>query len=108
MVNLPREQLKLVQAILSVHIPEFEVWAFGSRVTGHAKPYSYLDLVIRTDRPLPIERMALLKDALVESNLPIKVDVLDWSTTSESFRDIIHRNHVVIASAQDTASAKSC
>lgn len=89
----------MVREILAEHVPRFEVWAFGSRARGNAKPYSDLDLAIITDRPLPIEIDARLADAFAESDLPWKVDVLDWATTQESFRRIIERDRVVVQRA---------
>jgi predicted nucleotidyltransferase len=85
-----------VKRILTQYVPEYTVWAFGSRVTGPAKTYSDLDIAILTDQPLSLERMATINDAFDESDLPIRVDVVDWASTSASFREIIRRNYVVI------------
>ncbi len=75
-----------VRDILARHVPGHEVWAFGSRVTGGARSYSDLDL-------------AVLTEAFAESNLPWRVDIVDWATTGESFRRIIERVHVVVQRA---------
>lgn len=48
-VTITEEELRIVDAILTEHVPDAAVWAFGSRVTGRARPYSDLDLVIETD-----------------------------------------------------------
>lgn len=88
--------LDAVQRILQTHVPQHEVWAFGSRVNGAAKPYSDLDLVIITQQPLPLDVLGALEDAFAESDLPWRVDVVDWACTSESFRDIIQQNKLVI------------
>ncbi len=78
-----------VRRILQKQVPEWAVWAFGSRVMGNAKPYSDLDLVVMTDQPLSLARMADLKAAFDESDLPFRVDIVDWAATSPAFRDII-------------------
>lgn len=85
-----------VKRVLKECVPEYTVWAFGSRVTGTEKTYSDLDLAILTDRPLSFERMATIRDAFDESDLPIRVDIVDWAATSASFRDIILKNYVEI------------
>lgn len=85
-----------VGRILSQCIPEYTVWAFGSRVTGKAKPYSDLDLVILTEQPLTLQSMASIMDAFDESDLSIRVDVVDWAAASLSFRELIKQNYVVI------------
>ena len=86
----------VVCRILSQCIPEYTVWAFGSRVTGNVKPYSDLDLVILTEQPLTLQSMASIMDAFDESDLSIRVDVVDWAAASLSFRELIKQNYVVI------------
>jgi len=82
--------------ILKTHVPEYAVWAFGSRVTGKAKPYSDLDLAIITDQPLSLAAMAVIKEAFDDSNLPIRVDVVDWASTDKVFQNIIRENKIVV------------
>lgn len=99
-IDISPEQWAIVQSILQEHVPDLAVWAFGSRVKGTAKPYSDLDIAIITDQPLPLQKMAALRDAFSESDLPWKVDVVDWAATSLSFRKIIERERVVVQRAQ--------
>jgi predicted nucleotidyltransferase len=101
LIELAEIDRGIVQTILRDHVPELEVWAFGSRATHSAKPYSDLDLALITTTPLPLSRMADLNYAFESSDLPIKVDVVDWATTSSHFRGIISANKVVIQSRQD-------
>lgn len=95
-IDLLPQDLKIVCEILKTHAGNYAVWAFGSRVKGNAKKYSDLDLVIMTNHPLSFSKMAILKEAFDESNLPIRVDIVDWADTSETFRKIIEQNKVVI------------
>ena len=97
-IDIAPDHLRIVTDILSRHVPRHPVWAFGSRATGTAKPYSDLDLAIITDRPLPLSTQAALANAFSESDLPWSVDVVDWSTTSDAFRKIIARDKVVLQS----------
>lgn len=90
----------MVQRILEAHVPQYEVWAFGSRATRTAKKYSDLDLAIITDAPLSLAKVADLEAAFDESDLPIKVDIVDWAATAEYFREIIRRTSVVVKSAE--------
>ena len=82
--------------ILKALVPEYPVWAFGSRVKGTAKTYSDLDLAIITDQPLSLTKMATLKEAFDESTLSIRIDTVDWAATSEAFRKIIEQDKVVV------------
>ena len=90
------DHLKIVQDILSTHVPDRQVWAFGSRVTGKARETSDLDLAIMGDSPLEFESLAALRDAFSESRIPYKVDVVDWATISATFREMIGKNKVLI------------
>ena len=87
---------KIVRDILHKHVPQYEVWAFGSRAKGKAKPYSDLDLAIISDTPLSLETTAAMAEEFSESDLPWRVDVVDWATTSESFRKIIELEKIVL------------
>lgn len=95
-LDIHPSHLKIVQDILWRYLPEYEIWAFGSRVKSTAKPYSDLDLAVITEQPLSLLTCANLSEAFSESDLPWKVDVVDWAATSTSFRRIIEREKVVI------------
>jgi len=107
MVEQPKIDLtpwdwELVKRILSKCIPEYEVWAFGSRAKSKAKPYSDLDLAVISEQALPLATMADLRESFDDSDLTIKVDVVDWATTSESFRKIIKESRVVVQIGSET------
>lgn len=95
-IDIRPEHWQIVRGILQKHVPDHEVWAFGSRAKWTAKEYSDLDLAVITEQPLPLSVSANLKDDFSESDLPWKVDVVDWAVTSESFQDLIRQMHVVV------------
>ena len=95
-VDLNPNHLATVEAILAEHVPECEVRAFGSRATWTARDYSDLDLAVVGEGPLDWRTLSRLKEAFEESDLPMRVDVLDWHATSESFREVIERDYVVL------------
>ena len=98
-LSIMPSHLAMVRVILSTHVPTHEVWAFGSRVTGSAKEFSDLDLVVIGEKPLSIAVHANLMDEFSESDLPYKVDVIDWATTDAAFRQIIQCSSVVVQRA---------
>src|SRR3990167_10843625 len=75
-IDVRPDQWRIVRDILQKHVPHLEVWAFGSRVKGNAKPYSDLDLAIISLQPLPMTVSAALADDFSESDLPWRVDVV--------------------------------
>lgn len=89
-------ELTLVQSILNTWLPTREVRMFGSRARGKPKPYSDLDLVIMGDTPLPLSTLGQLQDAFASSDLPWRVDVVDWASTSPEFQSHIadHSVHI--------------
>ena len=97
-LDLPQKYLEQVQALLRAHVPHAEVWAYGSRVSGGGHAASDLDLVLRNPQNLQEESSALdeLKEAFTESNLPIRVDIMDWARIPASFHREIERAHVVV------------
>ncbi len=96
LLDIRPDHLQIVRDILQKHVPQYEVWAFGSRAKWTAKEYSDLDLCIVSDKPLSFSVLGAMGEDFSESDLPWKVDVVDWATTSPSFRKIIERDKVVI------------
>lgn len=83
------DHLRMIQHILSQHIPNQSVIAFGSRVKGTAKKTSDLDLCIMGEQSLPFATLAHLRDAFSLSSIPYQVDIIEWATVSPEFQDII-------------------
>ena len=100
MIDLNPKHFEIVQHILAKHVPGSEVRAFGSRVKWTAKDYSDLDLAVVGSKPLTLRQGRQLAEAFEESDLPIRVDVLDWHTISEKFKRIIAEEYEVIQGAE--------
>lgn len=100
MIDLPENQLQIVKEILAKHVPQYTVWAFGSRVGGRVKPHSDLDLAIVSDHPLELNVLGSLREAFEESDLPIRVDVVDWATITDEFRKVIQQRYEVMQGAK--------
>jgi predicted nucleotidyltransferase len=87
---------KIIQNIFDKYIPNFEVWAFGSRARFTQKPFSDLDIAVINNVPIELSKMADLHNAFTDSDLPYKVDIVDWQNTAKDFQDLIRLDHVVI------------
>nr|VFK39877.1 MAG: nucleotidyltransferase substrate binding protein, HI0074 family [Candidatus Kentron sp. TC]VFK57188.1 MAG: nucleotidyltransferase substrate binding protein, HI0074 family [Candidatus Kentron sp. TC] len=101
-LDIEPRHLAIVLDILRRHVPRHEVRAFGSRVVGGARPHSDLDLVIMTETPLPFALMGALREGFTKSDLPWRVDIVDWATTNTAFREFIERDGVVIEAPEFT------
>lgn len=84
------EHRRIVLDVLDTHMPAgAAVWVFGSRANGRARRYSDLDLAIDAGRRLTIDETAVLREAFDESDLPYRVDIVDWQAISPGFRNLI-------------------
>ena len=95
-VDLRPDHWDIVRSALRQHVPDREVLVFGSRATWTAKEYSDLDLAIMGEEPLSLRVVSALDQALGESDLPFKVDIVEWATIDEGFRRIVRGHGVVV------------
>lgn len=76
-VALSPEQLREVRQIIAQVLPGAQVWVFGSRATGKARPFSDLDLLLTQPAKLNWAQRAALTDGFEASRLPFRVDVVE-------------------------------
>jgi len=95
-LKLDSHHLALLRELLQAHVPQIQVWAYGSRVSGGAHEGSDLDLVLRNPSKLSAscEGWSALKEALEQSALPVLVDVHDWAHLPAEFHRNIEREYV--------------
>jgi predicted nucleotidyltransferase len=89
-INLSQAELAIVRAILGTRLPQgTRAWVFGSRATAAAQRYSDLDLALEGEKRLSPDVLGDIAEALSESDLPYKVDVVDLRSVDPTFRAII-------------------
>lgn len=92
-IDLRPDHAKIVHEIIARHLPAgVSVRVFGSRAKWTAKPHSDLDLALKGKQPLPRSMLVDLAEAFSESDLPFRVDVVDWHTVAPSFQAVIDRD----------------
>lgn len=96
MIYLDDANLEIVKKILKKWTPDKKVLVFGSRVKGNIKPHSDLDLCIMNKEPLTFETLAYLKEAFSESDIPIRVDIVEWANITPAFQAVIKSCYEVI------------
>ena len=69
---------------------------FGSRATGRARRYSDLDLAIDAGRRLTRRGLDAAR-GVRGSDLPYRVDIVDWHAIDERFRRLIEAERVALA-----------
>lgn len=91
-IDLKPDYLKTVKEILNKYLPDCEVWVFGSRVRKKHHPYSDLDLLLHRKTPISLLTLSHLSEDFAESDLPFRIDLVDWHRITEEFRNSI-REH---------------
>ncbi len=89
MIDISEKDRRIILDVLTRLVPGVRAKAFGSRVHGRAKPWSDLDLALISDAPIPPETMMRIRLELSDSDLPWRVDVLDWGEVDDSFRAVV-------------------
>lgn len=93
--------LEMLKDLLKKYVPNAEVWAYGSRVTGSGHEGSDLDVVLRNGDNLSaeVDGWLDLTEAVQQSSLPILLDIHLWATLPEAFHRNIEDAFVVIQAA---------
>ena len=97
-VDIAPKHLQMISAVLAERLPDTEVWAYGSRVTGCSWRYSDLDLVAVGNQAICATLKEDVLDELSETLVPYIVDLKDWHTIPKHWRDEILRCYAVIHS----------
>ena len=107
-VDISPDHREIVWRVLAELLPtSAQIWVFGSRATGRARRYSDLDLVIDAGRRLTLDETAMLREAFEESDLPYRVDLVDWQAIDDRFRRLIgdERQPLIETGRPDTATS---
>jgi uncharacterized protein len=84
----PGEMEAFIQKSIAKHLDMDKtlVFVFGSRADGHAKPYSDYDIGLYAESPIDWSAMAKISEELEESDLPVTVDLVDFSKVTSDFK----------------------
>jgi predicted nucleotidyltransferase len=86
-LDLREDHADIVRGVLRAYLPHgARAYVFGSRAHGEARRYSDLDLALEWEQPLGFDLMSEIAEALSESDLPYKVDIVDLMTVDRDFR----------------------
>jgi uncharacterized protein len=88
-IDLAPEHLALVRDILKNKLPNVPAFAFGSTNGNTLRKHADLDVALLPNQPIDWRVMADLREAFQDSSLPIRVDVIDWTTCTEDFKGAI-------------------
>ncbi len=67
---------------------------FGSRARGDARRASDIDLALVAGQPVAAADMAALREALEESQVPFRIDLIDYASAPAHLRAAIDREGI--------------
>ncbi len=85
------EQMEaVIQQVVAKHVDVNTslVFLFGSRAEGQSRLSSDYDVGLYGRHPVSLMTMAKIKDELEEYPFPVDVDVVDFATVSEGFKQL--------------------
>ena len=108
-LHLQPKHRQVLAALLREHLPDVEVWAYGSRVNGRSHDGSDLDLVLRGPglKEIPVGNVADFEEAVRESRIPFLVEARDWARLPERFHREIRRKHAMLVPLGTTKAARA-
>lgn len=88
------QAITTIRAIVRNHLPDpsYRVFLFGSRATGTARKFSDVDVGILGKKSVPGHVVEYIREDLENSNIPYIVDIVDFTTTDPSFRNLAMQN----------------
>lgn len=98
MGRMPREEiLKMVKRVVFAEIGEYpaKVYLFGSWARGEEHRSSDIDIAVELPGEAPAGVLVRLREALEESTVPYRVDVVDLAEAVVELADKVRKEGVV-------------
>ena len=81
--------------IIHDKLPDCKVYLYGSRARGDYQPESDIDLAIDNGKPIGFKVLASLLGEFEETNIPLKVDLIDLNDLDENFKKQVQKEMVL-------------
>ena len=86
------ENIKELKTFLRDTFPDTKIFLFGSRARGDASSHSDIDIAIKAEVSIG-EKLAEVRFAIEESQIPWKVDIIDLSQAAY-LQEVIEREGI--------------
>jgi predicted nucleotidyltransferase len=96
MIDLESSLQEKVKQVVRQYVPGSEIRVFGSRYKGTARKFSDLDLAICGQEKIHWSKLADIREEFINSDLPIRVDVLDYQAVSDQMQKIIDQGYEIM------------
>ncbi|HXH74025.1 MAG TPA: nucleotidyltransferase domain-containing protein [Bacteriovoracaceae bacterium] len=95
--GLKKEEIALIKEKIQKVFGEktdLKVYLFGSRATGKNKKNSDIDLALKSKDPAINTKISTLKNELEESQIPYKIDLINWDVILKEYLPGIRKQKV--------------
>lgn len=92
--KLPKKIENFIIQKLKRHLSgddKYLAYLFGSYAKGKARKNSDIDIAVKGKKPLPLSTWSNLESEFEESDLPMEVDLVDYSRVQKDFQKIIDK-----------------
>ncbi len=89
-LDLADRYVDFIKNTITSILPDVEIFIYGSRVQGKAREYSDVDIALRGD--IDFDKLLKIKALFEDSTFPYKVDVVDLSSLTPEFLNIIEKD----------------
>ncbi len=96
--GLTEEQFEIVNSLVIDPLKKVncKVWVFGSRANNKFQKFSDLDILFESSHELDMSFLFKIKSNVEDSNLPIKVDIVNIKELAESYREQILKTRIQV------------
>ncbi len=74
---------------------QMKIFVFGSRAKGNYRPGSDVDIGFIPQGRLNAGKISFLKEKIEDSNIPYKVDIVNFNEVSDEFRRQAMKNTII-------------
>lgn len=89
---MEKRHLEILKSILNNY--NYTFYMFGSRITDRAKKLSDIDLFYKDN--IPQNTLLKLEEELEESDLPYKVDIVNYHQCDDDFKNIMDKSNICL------------
>ncbi len=84
--------ITIIQSVLNSQ--PLEIILYGSRATGKAHPSSDYDIALKSAQLIPQNKLSQIREKMEDSNIPYKIDVVDYAVVSSKLQAIIDKDGI--------------
>ena len=91
---LDQTSLNTLKQIVRKYLPDqaYKTFVFGSRVNGSNRKFSDIDLGVKGPKELSAKEYIMIKNEFDDSDLPYRVDLIDFANVSDKFKQMSLNN----------------